>query len=174
MALAQKITTPLTLTLFCEAIPEGQLHRVEIAKLHDRVRQRFRRTGLGNIVAFGGTEVAYRARQKDWLLHLHLLVGDAKDAALESLRASSETREIRVPLRISQLVDPPRQIGYLLKFSTFHWPGAQSSARRARAYPLPQPRFEELARWYRDYEFTDFTFLLGARRRGGRILRLSP
>jgi hypothetical protein len=61
MAIARKINNPVTLTLFCEAVPQGQLHRVDIAKLHDRVRQRFRRAGLGDIIAMGGTEVAHRA-----------------------------------------------------------------------------------------------------------------
>jgi hypothetical protein len=172
MAIAQKISNPVTLTLFCDTLPEGQLHRADIAKLHDRVRQRFRRAGLGDIVAVGGTEVAYRADQKDWLVHLHLLVGGVETSALERLRSAWAKSDIRAPIRISPLVDPARQIGYLLKFSTFHRPGAQSSARRPRAYPLPQPRFEELARWYSDYEFSDFVFLLGARRRGHRILCL--
>jgi hypothetical protein len=174
MALARKISNPVTLTLFCDAVPEGRLHDADTAKIHDRVRQRFRRAGLGDIVAVGGTEVAYRADQKDWLVHLHLLVGDVEKSALERLRAAWAKSEIRAPLRISPLVDPPQQIGYLLKFSTFHRPGMQSSPRRARAYPLPQPRFEELARWFDNYEFGDFIFLLGARRRGGRILRLNP
>ena len=172
MALAGKINNPVTLTLFCDTVPEGQLHRVDIAKLHDRVRQRFRRAGLGDIVALGGTEVVYRADQRDWLVHLHLVVGDVESSAEERLRAAWSKSGIQAPIRISPLVGPARQIGYLLKFSTFHRPGAQSSARRARAYPLPQPRFEELARWYSDYEFSDFVFLLGARRRGRRILCL--
>jgi len=172
MALARKINNPVTLTLFCDAVPGGQLHRVDIAKLHDRVRQRFRRAGLGDIVAAGGIEAAYRAEQNDWLIHLHLLMGDLESAAEERLRAAWATSEIRAPLRISPLVDPPQQIGYLVKFPTFHRPGAQSSPRRARAYPLPGPRFEELACWFDNYEFGDFIFLLGARRRGHRILRL--
>ena len=172
MALAREINNPVTLTLFCDAVPEGQLHRVDIAKLHDRARQRFRRAGLGDIVAAGGTEAAYRAEQNDWLIHLHLLLADLESSAEERLRAAWATSEIRAPLRISPLVDPPQQIGYLVKFPTFHRPGAQSSARRARAYPLPQPRFEELARWFGDYQFSDFVFMLGARRRGHRILRL--
>jgi hypothetical protein len=174
MALARKINDPVTLTLFCDAVPGGQLHRVDIAKLHDRVRQRFRRAGLGSIVAVGGTEVAYRADQRDWLVHLHLVVGDVESSAKERLRAAWSKSDIRAPIWISPLVDPPQQIGYLVKFPTFHRPGMQSSPRRARAYPLPQPRFEELARWFDNYEFGDFIFLLGARRRGGRILRLNP
>jgi hypothetical protein len=172
MALARKINDPVTLTLFCDAVPGGQLHRVDIAKLHDRVRQRFRRAGLGSIVAVGGTEVAYRADQRDWLVHLHLVVGDVESSAEERLRAAWSKSDIRAPIWISPLVDPPQQIGYLVKFPTFHRPGMQSSPRRARAYPLPQPRFEELARWFDNYEFGDFIFLLGARRRGHRILRL--
>lgn len=172
MVLAGNVSNPVTVTLFCDTVPERQLHRVDIAKLHDRVRHRFRRAGLGDIVALGGTEVAYRADYKDWLVHLHLLVGDVERSALERLRAAWANSDIRAPIRISPLVEPPRQLGYLLKFSTFHRPGAQSSSRRARAYPLPQPRFEELARWYSDYELTDFVFMLGARRRGHRILRL--
>jgi hypothetical protein len=172
MALARKISNPVTLTLFCDAVPEGRLHDADTAKIHDRVRQRFRRAGLGDIVAVGGTEVAYRADQGDWLVHFHLLVGDVERSDLERLRAAWANSDIRAPIRISPLVDPARQVGYILKFNTYHRPGAQSSSRRARAYPLPQPRFEELARWYCDHEFSDFAFMLGARRRGHRILRL--
>jgi len=174
MAIAWKINNPATLTLFCEAVPQGQLHRVDIAKIHDWVRQRIRRACLADIVAVGGTEAAYRAEQNDWLVHLHLLVGDVEKSALERLRAAWAKSEIRAPLRISPLADPAWQVGYLLKFSTFHRPGMQSSARRARPYPLPQPRFDELARWFDNYDFGDFVFMLGARRRGGQMLRLNP
>jgi hypothetical protein len=172
MAIARKISNPVTLTLFCDILPEGKLHGADLAKIHDRVRHRFRRAGLGDIVAVGGTEVAYRADQQDWLVHLHLLVGNVEKSALERLRAAWAKSDMRAALRISPLVDPDQQIGYLLKFCTFHRPGGQSSARRARAYPLPPPRFEELARWFNDYEFYDFVFMLGARRRGHRIVRL--
>lgn len=174
LALYKNLRNPVTITLFCETVPEGKLHTADIAKIHDRVRQRFRRAGLGNIVAVGGTEAAYRAEHKDWLVHLHLLVGDVDKLALKRLRAAWVKTGIPAAVRVSPIVDQARQIGYLQKFSTFHRPGEQSSPWRAQAYPLPQPQFEELAAWFDNREFGEFVFMLGTRRRGHRIRRLGP
>jgi hypothetical protein len=174
LALYKNLRNPVTITLFCETVPEGQLHTVEIEKIHDRVRQRFRRAGLDNIVAVGGTEAAYRAEHKDWLIHLHLLIGDVEKSELKRLRGAWAKTGIPAAMRVSPLVDAPLQIGYLQKFSTFHRPGEQSSHWRARAYPLPQPQFEELAGWFDNREFGEFLFMLGTRRRGHRIRRLGP
>ena len=172
LALANKLTNPVIVTFFCEIVPEGQLETVDIPKIHDRVRHRFRRAGLCDAVAVGGTEANYRAEHQDWLIHLHILVGDVEQSDLRRLRAAWATTGIPAAMRVSQIKDQPRQVGYLQKFNTFHRPGEQSSAYRARSYPLPEPQFEELARWLDRYEFPEFIFMLGARRRGSRIRRL--
>jgi hypothetical protein len=135
MALADRTNNPNTITLFCATVPEGQLHCVDLAKSHDQLRHRLRRAGVSDAVAVGGTEVAYRAKQNDWLLHHHVLVGDAESHQFDRLRSAWSKSEIETPVRISPLRDPARQLGYLLKFASFHRPGTESSARRARAYP---------------------------------------
>ena len=169
LTLAGEIADPMTATLFCETVPEGQLETVDIPKIHDRVRHAFRRAGLRDAVVVGGTEASYRVEYRDWLIHLHLLVGNAEKSGLKQLRAAWAKTGIPAAMRVSQIKDPARQIGYLQKFSSFHRPGEQSSWHRARAYPLPPPQFEELVGWLSLYDFPEFIFMLGARRRGNRI-----
>lgn len=169
LALADKLTDPMTVTLFCEFAREGQLEAVSIPKIHDRVRHSFRRAGLANAVAIGGTEAGFRVVHEDWVVHLHLLIGNVDKAGLQRLRAAWAKTGVPGAMRVSQINDRARQIGYLQKFSTFHRPGEQSSWRRARAYPLPKPQFEELTGWLTRYDFPEFIFMLGVRRRGNRI-----
>ncbi len=133
LALADEIADPVTVTLFCEVVPEGQLATVDIPKIHDRVRHAFRRADLQDAVIVGGTEAAYRVEHRDWLIHLHLLVGNAKKSGLKQLRAAWAKTGIPAAMRVSKIKHRPRQIGYLQKFSTFHRPGDQSSWRRGSA-----------------------------------------
>lgn len=169
LALADKLADPLTVTLFCETVPEGQLDLVNISKIHDRIRHALRRAGLRNAVAVGGTEACYRVEHGDWLIHLHLLVGNAEKAGLKQLRAAWAKTGIPAAMRVSKIRDSARQIGYLQKFSTFHRPGEQKSWHRPRAYPLPPKQFEELVGWLSLYDLPEFIFMFGARRRGNRI-----
>jgi hypothetical protein len=52
---------------------------------------------LGDIVAAGGTEAAYRAEQNDWLIHLHLPIGDLDSSAEERLRALGQRAKSELP-----------------------------------------------------------------------------
>jgi hypothetical protein len=160
-----------TATIYCETFDEGELHLANLTKIHNRVRQRLRRAGIGNGCAIGGTEVSYRAENQDWLLHLHLVTVDVGDAVFDAARKSFGSAGVRVPVEVNGFADPPKQISYLQKFATFHRPGQQTSGARARAYPLPWLQFRELASWWARYEFEDFLFLVGARRRGREIVR---
>jgi hypothetical protein len=42
------------------------------------LRQRLIRAGLGSAVVIGGFENVYRARQKEWMLHINLVIMGGK------------------------------------------------------------------------------------------------
>lgn len=170
--LASNLANPVTVTLYCESVPQGELERVEIPRIHARIRQRFRRTGLSHAVAVGGTEADYRVEHRDWLIHLHLLLGNVDEDDLRRLREAWRITGIPAAMRVSPIRNLPRQVSYLQKFTTFHRPGKPRPGNRARAYPLPNAQFEELALWLDRYDFPEFIFMVGARRRGTYIMPL--
>jgi hypothetical protein len=143
----------------------GHLHEAHLAHARDQLRKRLARAGFAGAAAIGGLEAAYRAETDDWLLHAHVLVMHAAPMAVRRLR------EVLGPsnCRAQNLADPPRQISYLQKFSTGHRPGEQHGPCRARMFPLPNQELEELVNWMSRYDFADFLFLFGARRRGDTL-----
>jgi hypothetical protein len=158
------------LTIYLASLPEGQLAGASIQQAHAALRQRLNRAGLGGIVLTGGTEIAYRAKQHDWVLHVHLLGLRLKrghrDRLKEAFRGSSTSKA----LKQQKIKSSAEQISYIQKFNTLHRPGLQRGNHRARAYPLPPAPFRELMAFYANHEFADFLFLFGARRRGTRIV----
>ena len=154
-----------------ETLPVGSLAKADIKRAHDRLRKRLHRLGFAGSILIGGTEVAWLARDRVWIFHLHLLaIGVAREAwdALEVQLAGSGRSD---PLRVDDLRNPERQLSYALKFVTYHRPGKIGPDGLAKAYPLPRDQLAELAAWSSQYSFDDFVFLFGAKRHGGRIVR---
>jgi hypothetical protein len=73
-------------------------------------------------------------------------------------------------VKVQLLRNPERQISYSIKFHTYFRPKSRTGAGRPQVAPLPPDRLAELAAWWAKYSFDDFTFLFGAKRRGGRIV----
>jgi hypothetical protein len=158
-----------TCTIFLEKIPAGRLSEVDLVPTHDALRKRFQRAGFLNMPIAGGTEVGYRASADDWILHAHLLVLGASQIEWINLERASAKGDVHDALRIAPVTDPIEQISYLQKFHTYHRPGKTRGKRRARAYPLKKNQLCELACWAARYNFDNFTFCAGVRRRHGRL-----
>jgi hypothetical protein len=156
-------------TLYLETFPAGKLAAADIKRQHDRLRKRLERKGFAGSLLIGGTEVSWDSADRSWILHVHLLAIRVPPDAWTLLRTSLRGTEPKIPLKVQRLSNPKRQISYLTKFHTYFRPRSRNGAARSPAVPLPPDRLAELAEWWSGYTFEDFTFLFGARRRGGRI-----
>jgi hypothetical protein len=157
-------------TIYLDEFPLGELHNADLERAHDFLRQRFNRAGLTGSTLVGGTEVAWQARHRRWLPHVHLLairVAEADWGRLDEAWAKSGTAD---PILRDDLRDLPKQLSYCVKFHTDHKPGQSRANRRARAYPLPPDRLAELATWSSQYRLEDFLFVYGKRKRGKKIV----
>ena len=157
-------------TIYLDATEAGSLSEVSIERAHARLRKRLQRGGFRGSVLVGGTEAAWIARERSWIVHVHVLAIGVQPSSWERLRASLGEVGAATPLKVEALKDDARALSYLTKFATYHRPFRRGSGGPSRAFPLPPARLAELAAWWAEYGFEDFAFLFGARRRGGRIV----
>ncbi len=161
-------------TIYLGAIQFGALEDGTIKAAHDRLRKRLQRAGFKGAVLVGGTEVAWDATDRSWILHVHLLALGAPEEAWEKLRTAYRKKSRRddapaIPIKVQPLNDPERQLSYLTKFVTYHRPPRQKVKGRLPAVSLPPARLVELAQWWSGHRFEDFEFRFGARHRGSQI-----
>ena len=91
-------------------------------------------------------------------------------AAWKKLKKALRGAGPKFPVKVQRLLNPERQISYSIKFHTYFRPWSRSGAARSPAVPLPPDRLAEHAKWCSACTFDDFVFLVGAKRRGGRIV----
>jgi len=156
-------------TIFLDTVEVGSLPEANVKRAHAALRKRLDRSGFKGSVLVGGTEAAWIAADRHWILHLHLLAIGVRPDSWERLRAKLDDFGLAVPLKVETLNDEARQLSYITKFTTYHRPLKRGFDRPSPAFPLPPARLEELATWWASHRFEDFGFLYGARRRGGRI-----
>ena len=157
-------------TIYLGTYPAGTLGTVSINRERDRLRKRLERTGFGESILIGGIEVNWDGAAKSWVLHVHVLAIGVPPAAWKRLKKALRGAGPKFPVKVSRLLNPERQISYSIKFHTYFRPWSRSVASRSPAVPLPRDRLAEFAEWSSQYTFDDFTFLLGANKRGGRIV----
>ena len=150
-------------TIALGVVKGGKLDEVDLHLIAQRLRKKLSRAGLNGCIAAGGIEVAFKSKNGVWRLHAHLLVLGSTREALDNLRGEEGG------LQIDGFTDPPKQLSYLLKFSTGHRPGARTGQKQRRMYPLPLPALIELVSWSNQYNVSDFMFVFGVRRRGQRF-----
>jgi hypothetical protein len=88
----------------------------------------------------GGIEAEYRLGDDAFLLHAHLLVSPLPRDELNELRSAFANIDAVRPIEVQQLKDAPRQISYLIKFTTFHRPGSQNGPTVQGLFPFQIPR----------------------------------
>ena len=156
-------------TIFLDAVEAGSLPDASLKQAHAALRKRLDRSEFRGSVLVGGTEAAWIAADRHWILHLHLLAIGVRPDSWERLRAKLGDYGPAVPLKVEAVNDEVRQLTYITKFPTYHRPLKRGPGGPSPAFPLPPARLEELATWWARHRFEDFAFLYGARRRGGRI-----
>ena len=157
------------LVVLIETAPKGELLKLEIERYRHSLRKRLDRAGLGKVPVIGGFEMYYRARSKEWILHINLVIFGGNEKAIRRFEDGFSDDEIHRPVRRDDLKDDAEQLSYILKFTTYHRPRQQHGARKAKAMPLNPAEHFELVHWMAQYEFSDHLFLLNARRRGTTI-----
>jgi hypothetical protein len=170
LAVAQAYVGPHEFaTVFLDTVEAGSLPDASLKQAHTALRQRLNRSGFRGSVLVGGTEAAWIAADRRWILHMHLLAIGVRPDSWEQLRAKLGAYGHAIPLKVEALNDEARQLSYITKFTTYHRPLKRGPGGPSPAFPLPPARLEELATWWARHRFEDFAFLYGARRRGGRI-----
>jgi hypothetical protein len=149
--------------------PNGKLLELDIEPYRHLLRKRLSRAGLGKVPVIGGFEVVYRARSKEWVLHINLVMFGGNKKAIARFEEGFRDDDLYRPVQWTIVKDPVEQLSYILKFTTYHRPHEQRGAKKAKAVPLNPREHFELVRWMVQFEFTDHLLLFNARRRGVSI-----
>ena len=162
--------SPKPPAVFLASVPAGELEHVDLALVKGAFRTRLRRCGFRGSFLGGGIEAAWFHRPDVWIVHSHLLGIGVQSGAWDQLDGTLTESGVRNPVQVDLLCDPERQISYLQKFTTYQKLYRRGGRGDPQIVPLPPDRLAELARWWSRNTFDDFPFLVGARRRGGRIV----
>jgi hypothetical protein len=161
-------------TILLEEAPKDKINDLDPTTVEHQLRKRLQRAGLGKVPVFGGIEIVYKARKRVWLLHANLIMIGGKKAARKKFKRGFKGGDIERPIIRARLKKPPKQLSYILKFSTYHRPHEQHGPKRSKARPLNGREHAALVKWISQFEFKDFLLLINARRQGGTRVVLSP
>jgi hypothetical protein len=165
-------TKAWVLVVLLEAAARGKLQNLQIDRYRHSLRKRLARAGLAHVPVVGGFEIAYRARSKEWVLHINLVMFGGDEKSIAKFEAGFRDDDFYRPVERATVEDPAEQLSYVLKFTTYHRPHQQHGSKKAKAVPLNPAEHLELVRWMARQEFTDHLFLFNARR-GGVSIELS-
>lgn len=165
---ASKARTMVLVILLATA-PRGKLLDLQIEGYRHSLRKRLERAGLGHVAVVGGFEMIYRARSKEWVLHINLVMFGGNEKAISKFEEGFREGELYRAVERVPVENPAQQLSYILKFTTYHRPHQQRGARKASAKPLNPAEHFELIRWMDRFDFSDHLFLFNARRHGASI-----
>jgi len=161
---------PVTIfTVLLESAQSDKLLTLEIGRYRHSLRKRLDRTGLRGVPVVGGFEMIYRARPKEWMLHINLVIFGGSAKAITKFKRGFSGGGIGRPVQRAALIHPAKQLSYILKFTTYHRPYEQQSGKKSEALPLNPAQHFALVNWMSQYAFPDYLFLFNARRRGPLI-----
>ncbi|SRR6266542_3547821 len=157
-------------TVLLEQADRAKIHVLDSANYRHMLRKRLERAGLKNTSVIAGFEIAYKAKQKVWVLHINLVVIGGNEAALDRFKEGFDGSEIGRPIMSMPLKDRSEQLSYILKFGTYHRPLERTGPTKGPAKPLNAPEHHALVNWMAQRQFKDFLFLYNARRSRDSIL----
>jgi hypothetical protein len=160
-------------TVLLKEVPRDKIDSLDPAPFKHVLRKRLERSGLGSVPVIGGFEIAYKAERRAWVLHANLVMFGSKRHARREFKKSFAGDGFERPVVKATLKDRPKQLSYILKFSTYHRPYEQHGSAKAKAKPLNAREHAALVKWMSQFEFQDFLFLMNARREGGSRIVLS-
>jgi hypothetical protein len=175
LRIVENETRPVrVLTVLLEAADRKDISNLDFRHHGHALRKRLQRAGLGGAVAIGGVEMAYRAKDKKWVLHINLVIIGGRKASMKKFQESFARSEIDRPVVTVGLKNRAEQLSYVLKFTTYHRPFTQRGPAKSPARPLNGPDHRALVQWMHRYQFTDFLFLYNARRKASVITVAAP
>lgn len=157
------------MTVLFEEAPSDKINILNPARYRALLRKRLKDAGLGDAPVIGGFEMIYRARSKQWVLHINLVIVGGDEAALAKFQRAFDESRIERPVVRVPVKDRSEQLSYVLKFTTYHRPRKQTGASKSQAMSLNAPEHLALVKWMARYEFKDMMFLFNARRAGSTI-----
>lgn len=161
-------------TVLLQAAPSNKIDELDLDRHRASLRKRIQRSGLDDAVVIGGFEVVYKTNLRNWVLHANLLVIGGRKAAWLKFTDRFSDDALDRPVVSSPLLDRPRQLSYLLKFTTYHRPYKRRGLSKGQAIPLNKTEHVALVRLMAGREFQDFLFFFNARRRGSAIHVCAP
>jgi hypothetical protein len=161
-------------TILLEEAPRGKINDLDPTTVQHRLRKQLERAGLGKVPVIGGLEIVYKARKRVWLLHANLVMIGGKKAAHKKFTQGFKGGDIERSITRARLKKPPKQLSYVLKFTTYHRPYEQQGSAKTEAKPLNPKEHAALVKWMSQFAFKDFLLLINARRQGGTRIVLSP
>jgi hypothetical protein len=164
LRLAEAATKSVTtFTVLLKKAPHDRIDKLDPKDFRGMLRKRLLRAGLADAVVIGAFENIYRAREREWVLHINLVVIDGESAAIEKFKRSFAKSDIERPVMEVPLNDPAIQLPYVPKFTTYHRPHERGGAGKSSARPLNPPEHLALVEWMAERSFKDFMFLFNAR-----------
>jgi hypothetical protein len=160
-------------TILLKEAPRDTINDLDPTIVPDRLRKQLQRAGLGTVPVIGGIEIVYKANKRVWVLHANLVMIGGKKAARKKFAQGFKGGDIERPITWARLKKAPKQLSYILKFSTYHRPYEQQGSAKSEAKPLNPKEHAALVKWMSQFEFEDFLLLINARRQGGTRLVLS-
>ena len=106
--------------------------------------KRLRKAGLGETPVVGGFEMVYRARDKQWILHINLVIVGGTKKALKKFQDGFDDSAIDRPVVRVPVKDRPEQLSYVLKFTTYHRPHKQTGSGQVAGDVAQQARTSSL------------------------------
>ena len=163
LRLTQKGTESVCiLTILLKMAGHDKMDKLDLEKHRGILRQRLLRAGLGSAVVIGGFENVYRARQKEWVLHINLVVIGGQKTAIDKFKTSFEKSNIKRALMEAPVKNAAKQLSYLLKFTTYHRPHERRGSSKGEARPLNAREHLALVQWMSTRPFKAFMFLFNA------------
>jgi hypothetical protein len=160
-------------TVLLKEAPKDKIGILDPATFRHTLRQRLKRSGLSKVPVIGGFEIIYKAKERLWVLHANLVMIGGKKAAHRKFKQGFKGGDIDRPVVRKRLKNRPKQLSYILKFSTYHRPHEQHGSTKSQAKPLNPREQAALVKWMAQFKFEDFLLLVNAKRRGGSKIVLS-
>jgi hypothetical protein len=187
--LAALFTQPLDrlrfVTMYVHVVDEGHLAEVDALRLKGAMRRLIARADIsGRGLMVGAIEPEWRAAERKWLIHLHVISSDIDDETWARVRRALTRRaskaliqsiglQARRVLRNDPVSDIAAQLSYCIKFVTYDRLPRGESGRKGKPVPLKGAPLNELIEWRSQYSPADALFLYGAKRLNGRFVRLA-
>jgi hypothetical protein len=87
----------------------GNIYDLDPGKFRTLIRRRLKQAGIKGVPVIGGFEIAYRAQDQSWVLHINLLTFGVTRSALGKFEDMFKSTDFEPPTLTVSLEDPPEQ-----------------------------------------------------------------